>query len=71
MIKLVGHSSHGNMKQQGIAGLGLVQQVLCRRPPVIALNVEVPFVIASTSPDGKNQPQTKERLPAAERSEGG
>src|SRR5580693_713845 len=54
-IKLVRHPSHGNVKQQGIARLRIVQQVLRRSSPVVALNVQVLLVITGCSPKRKNQ----------------
>src|SRR5579863_4648431 len=58
-IKLVRHPSHGNVKQQGIAGLRMVQQVLCCGSPVVALNVQILLVITGCSPERKNQQKQK------------
>src|ERR1700691_2668766 len=59
MIKLVGHPSHWDVKQQSIPGLGMVQQVTSCGSPVVALNVHVLFVRADRPPEGKNQNQQK------------
>src|SRR5580704_5347124 len=61
IIKLVRHAAHGDVKQQGIAGLGMVQQILACGSPVVALNVQILLVVSESSTQAKNDQERESR----------